>query len=106
MGFAAEKSSMGWGLRNITRLARTACKELQEFGLFPLRDFRQRFAKGWRHFLQCLALAFDADLQVQGGGLDVGMPEPVFDHGDVVAGLDEVQGGGMSKGMRGDIASL
>jgi hypothetical protein len=34
------------------------------------------------------------------------MPQPVFDDGDVVAGLDEVQGGGMPKGVRGDFASL
>ena len=61
-----------------------------------------QFCVGWRReFLQGVALSSDAHFEVGAGGLDVGVSEPVSDHGDVIAGFDEVQGGGMAEDVGG-----
>ena len=50
-------------------------------------------------FLEHLAFHHHIDLQVNVGGVDVCVPQPVADHVDLVAGAQQVHRSGMAQGV-------
>ena len=108
-GFVGKMSELregGRDSRNITHLGRAFCQELHKVWLFPLWFFRRPTPVGRGHFFKSFAFAFDADFHVLAGCFDVGMPEPVFDDGDVVSRFNQMKRCRMAKHMRGNPSVL
>jgi hypothetical protein len=71
--------------------------------LFPARRFgRPQTRVG---LLQRLSLCFQIGVRIMVGRIQMGMPEPASNHGDVDAGSHEADGSRMAKNMRGYLLS-